>query len=81
MPCWELFTQQTPEYQEEVLGRAPRIGIEAAARLGWDRWLGRDGVFIGMSGFGASAPAEDLYKHFNITAAAVVAAARSLLAA
>jgi transketolase len=81
MPCWELLAHRTREDQDEVLGRAPRIGIEAAANLGWDRWLGRDGAFVGMSSFGASAPAEDLYKHFNLTAAEVVATARSLLAA
>jgi len=50
------------------LGTAPRIAIEAAARMGWDRWIGESGAFIGMNGFGASAPAPDLYRHFNITA-------------
>ena len=54
----------------QVLGGAPRIGIEAACGFGWERWLGPDGVFIGMTGFGASAPFEDLYKHFGITAEA-----------
>ena len=78
MPCWELFEAQDEAYQAEVLGTAPRIGVEAAARLGWDRWLGTGGVFIGMTSFGASAPADDLYKHFGITADAVVEAARGL---
>ncbi len=55
---------------------APRVGIEAASGFGWERWLGNDGVFIGMTGFGASAPYEDLYKHFGITADAIVAAVR-----
>ena len=59
--------------------RAPRIGIEAAGGFGWERWLGNDGVFIGMTGFGASAPYEDLYKHFGITPEAVVAAVRKRL--
>ncbi|MGB3389165.1 MAG: transketolase [Pseudaminobacter sp.] len=78
MPCWELFEEQSPAYRKEVLGTAPRIAIEAAARLGWDRWVGDNGTFIGMTGFGASAPAADLYRHFNITPDAVVEAARKL---
>ncbi|MCC0028966.1 MAG: transketolase [Brucellaceae bacterium] len=79
MPCWELFEAQEEAYRAEVLGTAPRIGVEAAARLGWDRWIGEDGIFIGMNSFGASAPADDLYKHFGITADAVVEAARGLV--
>ena len=63
----------------QVLGGAPRIGIEAACGFGWERWLGTDGVFIGMTDFGASAPYEDLYKHFGITAEAIVAAVRKQL--
>jgi transketolase len=77
MPCWELFEEQSPAYRKEVLGSAPRIAIEAAARHGWDRWIGENGTFIGMSGFGASAPAPDLYRHFNITPEAVVEAAQA----
>ncbi|MCL6707909.1 transketolase [Pseudomonas sp. R2.Fl] len=80
MPCWELFEQQPPEYRKAVLGTAPRIGIEAAARLGWDRYLGEEGRFIGMNGFGASAPAPALYEHFGITAGAVVETALELVA-
>ncbi|WP_376092405.1 transketolase [Roseomonas sp. CCTCC AB2023176] len=76
MPCWKLFEEQDPGTQERVLGAALRVGIEAALPFGWDRWLGPDGVFIGMRGFGASAPAEDLYRHFGITAEAVAAAVR-----
>jgi transketolase len=79
LPCWELFSQQDEVYRAAVLGIAPRVGIEAASGFGWERWLGNDGVFIGMTGFGASAPYEDLYKHFGITADAVVAAVRKLL--
>lgn len=75
-PCFELFAQQSPEYQKEVLGTAPRIGVEAACGFGWERWLGPDGIFIGMNGFGASAPAEILYEHFGITEAAIVAAVK-----
>ncbi|MDB5369182.1 MAG: transketolase, partial [Roseomonas sp.] len=76
LPCWELFALQDETYRAQVLGDAPRVGIEAALSFGWDRWLGNDGTFIGMMGFGASAPAEDLYKHFGITADAAVAAVR-----
>jgi transketolase len=79
MPCWELFERQPSSYQAEVLGTAPRIGIEAAARFGWDRWLGEGGAFVGMSGFGASGPASKVYEHFGITAAAATAAAKDLL--
>jgi transketolase len=78
MPSWELFEAQSDAYRAAVLGSAPRIAIEAAARLGWDRWIGERGVFIGMNGFGASAPASDLYRHFGITAEAIVAAAATL---
>jgi transketolase len=73
MPCWELFEEQDDSYRREVLGSAPRIAVEAAARLGWDRWIGENGAFVGMSGFGASAPAADLYRHFDITPEVVAA--------
>ena len=80
MPSWELFAAQPEAWRKAVLGTAPRIGVEAGARLGWDRWLGETGVFIGMNGFGASAPASDLYAHFGITAEAIVQAAKKLTA-
>ncbi|MBZ9986996.1 transketolase [Mesorhizobium sp. BH1-1-5] len=79
MPCWELFEEQEADYRKSVLGSAPRIAVEAAARLGWDRWIGDAGAFVGMTGFGASAPAPDLYRHFGITPEAVVAAALKLI--
>jgi len=75
-PSFELFEKQDPSYRTEVLGTAPRIGIEAAIGYGWDRWLGPTGKFIGMSGFGASAPYEHLYTHFGITEAAIVSAVK-----
>ena len=76
MPCWERFEQQGAGYKEAVLGPdTVRIGVEAAARLGWDRYIGERGTFIGMESFGASAPAADLYEHFGITAEAIVKAA------
>jgi transketolase len=79
MPCWELFARQDQGYQDAVLGRSPCVGVEAAVDFGWQKWLGPKGIFIGMHGFGASAPAEELYKHFGITAAAVEAAARDVI--
>ncbi len=79
-PCWRLFDQQSNAYQAEVLGNTPvNIAVEAAAKLGWERFIGRDGVFIGMKGFGASAPQDRLYKEFGITADAIVAAAKARL--
>ncbi|WP_419897157.1 transketolase [Roseomonas sp. USHLN139] len=79
LPCWELFALQDESYRAAVLGQAPRVGIEAALGFGWERWLGSDATFIGMTGFGASAPAEDLYRHFGITAEAAVAAVKRKL--
>jgi transketolase len=78
-PCFELFRRQSRDYQREVLGRAPRIGVEAAIEGDWARWLGDGGQFVGMTGFGASAPAQRLYREFGITTEAVVAAARRCL--
>ena len=79
MPCWELFEQAPKEYRDAVLGTAPRVAVEAAVQFGWERWLGPRGAFIGMTGFGASAPGEALYPHFGITAERVAEVARSLL--
>lgn len=72
MPCWELFDRQDADYRRSVLGAGVRVGTEAAVRQGWDAYLGIDGGFVGMTGFGASGPGEALYKLFNITAEAVV---------
>jgi transketolase len=74
LPCWELFALQDEAYRAQVLGGAPRVGVEAAGGFGWERWLGAEGTFIGMTGFGASGQYEDLYAHFGITPEAVVAA-------
>ncbi|HYH39020.1 MAG TPA: transketolase [Azospirillum sp.] len=79
MPSWELFERQDAAYQTQVLGSGVRVAVEAAARLGWDRWLGANGAFVGMTGFGESAPYQELYKHFGITAEAVVKAAKARL--
>ena len=78
-PCFELFAAQDLAYRAEVLGEAPRVGIEAALRQGWDGTMLRPtDAFVGMSGFGASAPAARLYEHFNITVPSVVTAARQI---
>jgi len=79
MPCWQLFDRQEATYRGSVLGEAPFVAVEAAVRFGWDRYIGRAGGFVGMTGFGASAPAADLYKHFGITAEAVCLAALALV--
>jgi transketolase len=79
-PCFDLFRRQSSEYRTEVLGPAPRVGIEAAIEGDWARWLGDSGEFVGMTGFGASAPAETLYREFGITAEAVAVAAMRCIA-
>lgn len=79
-PCWELFDLQPLSYREAVIGGAPvRVAVEAAVRQGWEKFIGEDGGFVGMTGFGASAPAERLYREFGITAEAVAAEARAKL--
>jgi transketolase len=76
VPSLELLLKQPAEQRRAIVGNAPvKIAIEAAVRFGWDAVIGPEGIFIGMSTFGASAPAKDLYKHFGITAEAVVEAA------
>ena len=78
-PCLDIFAEQDVAYRDQVLvPGVPRIGVEAAIRFGWDAYLGIDGGFVGMTGFGASAPAEDLYAHFGITTDAIVELARAL---
>ncbi len=79
MPCWSLFARAEAGLRAAVLGAAPRFGIEAACGFGWERWLGEGGVFLGLPGFGASAPAPDLFRHFGLTAEAVTAAVKRRL--
>ena len=67
MPCWELFEKQSLAYQQKVLGKAPRVAIEAASSFGWERWTGSDGLVCGVDDFGISAPAKEVYAHFNLT--------------
>jgi transketolase len=76
-PCWELFERQDAKYQAGVIGQAPvRVAVEAGVRQGWDRFIGETGGFVGMTGFGASAPYQTLYEKFGITAEAVAEAVR-----
>jgi transketolase len=80
MPCWELFDQQDDAYRASVLGEGTvRVAVEAGVKFGWERYIGLKGGFVGMSSFGASAPAPDLYKHFGITAQHVADEARARL--
>ena len=81
LPSFELFRAQPAGYRAAVLGPrgSARIGVEAALRFGWDEVLGDNAAFVGMAGYGASAPADVLYRHFGITSEAVVAAARALV--
>ena len=81
VPCFELFFEAPEPLRRAIIGDAPvKVGVEAAIRQGWDALIGSDGVFVGMAGFGASAPYKDLYGHFGITAQAVADAALKKLA-
>lgn len=81
VPCFELFSEQSCDYRKQVIGEAQvRIAVEAAVKQGWERFIGEDGIFVGMSGFGASAPYQELYKHFGITPEAIFEAGTEKLA-
>jgi transketolase len=80
VPCWELFEAQPADYRAQVIGETEvRVVVEAGVRMGWERFIGANGIFVGMEGFGASAPDKALYEHFGITPAAVAAAAKARL--
>ena len=81
MPCWELFEQQDQAYKDSVIPpkAKARVGIEAGIEQGWNKYIGDNGIFIGMSSFGASAPAKTCFEKFGITVEAVVAAAKKLI--
>jgi len=79
LPCWELFDQQPEEYRNEVLGSAPRVSVEAASVFGWERYVGPDGLSIGIDRFGASAPAGVLAEQFGFTPEAIAGTVRSFL--
>ena len=73
VPSFEMFARQDDAYRASVIGHASvKVGVEAAVRQGWDTLIGNDGIFVGMSSFGASAPYKELYAHFGITAEAIV---------
>ncbi len=75
VPCMELFFEQPEDYQKAIIGNSPiKVGVEAGVRMGWDQFIGSDGIFIGMTGYGASGKGEALFEHFGITADAVVKA-------
>jgi len=81
MPCWEVFEEQPASYRANALGRdTVRVEIEAAVRLGWDRWIGEDGAFVGVSSVGASGAVDDLWRHFCFMPEAVADTARNVLA-
>ncbi|WP_298960999.1 transketolase [uncultured Roseibium sp.] len=81
VPSFELFESQSDDYKADIIGDSPvKIAVEAGIRMGWDRFVGNDGLFVGMTGFGASAPYKELYEHFGITKDAVVSAAKEKLA-
>ena len=81
MPSWELFDAQPEDYRQKVLPREviARVAVEAGIKLGWEHYVGTEGVIVGMEGFGASAPGAVLYEKFGITARAVAAETKSLL--
>jgi transketolase len=80
VPCFEHFDRQPTDYQQALIGETPvKVAVEAGVRMGWDRFIGADGVFVGMTSFGASAPDKALYQHFGITAEAIASAAKAKL--
>ena len=78
MPCWELFEQQDPAYRAQVLGDAPRVAVEAASPFGWTRYVASESHVVGMMSFGASGPAEALYRHFGLHGRARAARVREV---
>ena len=80
VPSFELFEAQSDDYKAAVIGESPvKVAVEAGIRMGWDRFIGNDGIFVGMTGFGASGPYKALYEHFGITSDAVVASVQERL--
>jgi transketolase len=81
MPCMDTFTKADEAYREQVLPAScrSRVAVEAASPMGWDKWIGEDGAFIGMETFGESGPYKDVYEHFGITAERVAQTGRELL--
>ena len=67
LPCWEIFEKQSEEYKLNVLGEKLKVGLEAGSELGWHKYIGSNGTFIGMKTFGASAPANHLFEYFGLS--------------
>jgi transketolase len=67
IPCWNLFDEQTEEYKKLVLGNNLRIGVEASNGFGWEKYLGDNGMFFGVNGFGKSAPINEIFRYFELT--------------
>ena len=82
MPCWELFEKQSQDYKDSVIppNVTARVGIEAGVEQGWYKYIGDKGVFVGVSTFGASAPAKICFEKYGITAENVVKAAKESIA-
>jgi len=81
MPCMDTFAHADQSYRDEVLspGVRARVAIEAASPLGWHRWIGPDGLFLGMETFGESGPYTEVYEHFGITSEHIVELSKSVL--
>ena len=79
MPCTELFDAQPEEYKQKVLGKMPRVAVEAASKFGWEKYVGCDGKIIGMDSFGASGLASQLYEHFGITVENIIKSVKEVL--
>ena len=80
MPCQELFDRQSKEYKEKIIGKnSIKTSIEAGSICGWEKYVGPDGVSLGLKSFGKSAPYKKIYKHFNLTSDNVVKLARKML--
>ena len=80
IPCWEIFDQQSERYKSSLLDNSSlKIAVEAGIKQGWEKYIGRDGIFIGMQSFGASAPSDDLYQHFGITKENIVCRVLNLI--
>ena len=81
MPSWHLFAAQSAAYRKQVLpDDVVTVSVEAGSRMGWERWVGRRGISIGIDRFGASAPFQEIYRQYGVTAGAVRDAVRARLA-
>jgi transketolase len=81
MPCWELFEEQSQQYRDEVLppSVSARVSVEAAATLGWHKWVGSAGIAMGIDRYGESAPYKEVYEHLGLTVEKIVGNARKVI--